>query len=110
MIPFDRILKNKSFSVRFQKIKDDWEPRTAEFVVNQKNKKEFFKEIEELELVTIYSDNDVWHIKAGVDSTDEKFMLQMGSWYKMYYKCKWLSEIFKSERKVYFTWYKLNES
>lgn len=101
MKQFNRILNNQSFSVRFQRMKDDWEPRTADFVLNENDKKEFFKDVDELGLVVIYSDNDVWHINSGVDPTDEKFTLQMALLSMMYYKYKFLGEIFKSARKIY---------
>lgn len=77
---------NNVFSVRFQNVKDIPEPRTADFVVDERQKKEFFQLIEQLGLIAIYTENDVWHVKPGEETDPNDLMNHTSTWDFMLHK------------------------
>lgn len=85
----------KCFSIRFQNVKDPYEPRTADLVVDEHEKKEFFDLVERFGLMAIYAENDVWHIQPAADTNPQDLAINVSTWDIMFHKYMALSRDFK---------------
>lgn len=92
---------NNCFSIRFQNVKDHYEPRTADFVVDQNLRKEFFALVEQFNLTAIYTENDVWHVKPSEDTNLNDLEARISSWDIMFHKYMSASNDFKRANEEY---------
>lgn len=85
MVIANKMLDN-CFSIRFQNVRDIRDPRTADLVVNQEAKKEFFYLVERFGLIAIYAENDVWHVKPNPSTNPQDLMQHISTWDIMLHK------------------------
>lgn len=99
MVVANKMLDN-CFSVRFQNVRDIRDPRTADMVVNQKEKKEFFELVRRFGLIAIYTENDVWHVKPNPNTNPRDLMLHISTWNLMLHKYMAANNDFKRENEA----------
>lgn len=92
---------NTMFSIRFQRVTDIFEPRTADIVVGEDQKKEFFDLVSRFGLEAIYTANDVWHVKPGEDTDVEALNAHESAWDIMFHKYLALGNEFKHRNAEY---------
>lgn len=100
MVIANKMLDN-CFSIRFQNVKHHYEPRTADFVVDLKLRKEFFALVEQFNLIAIYAENDVWHVKPAVDTNPNDLNAHISTWDIMLHKYMSAGNDFKRASEEY---------
>lgn len=99
MVIANKMLDN-CFSIRFQNVRDIREPRTADLVVNQKGRKEFFELVRRFGLIAIYTENDVWHVKPNPNTNPQDLMQHISTWDIMFHKYMAANNDFKRENET----------
>ncbi len=93
---------NNCFSVRFQSVKEVRNPHTADMVISNEDKKEFFELVERFGLIAIYAENDVWYIKPNPSTRLQDLIQHTSTWDIMFHKYFAKNNTFKRENEEYF--------